>query len=136
MRPYHAIGAPFGSLEIFLRIRGAIERQQPSNNDAAIEEKDPVLFCSACRRPLEREDLAFRIPSSMDEKITGPDGGVQILLLRGGFVQIDQRAYSVACDLRGDAVIAAEVDTVIACDPAVFLLNAGVEEPAPGAVKK
>jgi len=48
-------------------------------------------------------------------------------------MQEDECAYGISGDLRGDGMVASQVETVVAGHAAIWILNAGLQEPLPGA---
>src|SRR5262245_54508189 len=90
------------------------ERDQSANNDAAIKEIRPVFSLDRCLRPFKRKDLQSGVPCYSREEASSSPCRVQINGICRLPVEKAQYACRVTGDLRGDAGIAAFIETIVA----------------------
>ena len=69
----------------------------------------------------------------MCQKSSRRGGALQISIVAGDRVQVNQATGGIAGDLGTYRLVPCEIDSVIAGDAAVRFLNAGVQKPIAGA---
>jgi hypothetical protein len=127
----HGIAQHRGDRQKFGAARSSPNGKQAADHDPAIEE-----IGKRRRVELKREHAGCRVPGRPGEEASGGERAVQIALVTGERVQVDERAGGVPGDFGRDRVIPLQIGTVIAGDAAGGFLNAGAQKPVAGAGDK